>query len=159
MTTQSKDKTCIKCGIDKPRYAFHNDRSRKDNKYPWCKSCKNKYNVEQKRKAHKKDYRPALIRAAKYRAKKKGLPFNISADDLELIDVCPVLGIKIYTAGLNNQNAPSIDRCVPDLGYVRGNVNIISRRANTLKGDVTVKEAEKILHFIKRATRRPHNEK
>lgn len=44
---------------------------------------------------------------------------------------------------------PSIDRLVPSLGYVRGNVNIISNRANLLKKDATLQEIESLYLWMK----------
>ena len=62
---------------------------------------------------------------------------------MPLIETCPVLGIPLYSDGRDNQNAPSLDRFIPSLGYVKGNVFVISRRANVLKGDATIEEVKK----------------
>jgi hypothetical protein len=147
---------CNMCHKEKPLVDFH--KSNKDGAFGYqhhCKKCSTKYkqiNKEQAAKIHKKnhqkDYRLALIRAAKHRAKEKNIPFDITKDDLELIWKCPVLGIDIFSAGLNNPNAPSIDRIIPCFGYIKGNVKIISRRANTLKGDATLEEVKLIMKYI-----------
>jgi hypothetical protein len=69
---------------------------------------------------------------------KHGLPFDLALDDVVIPDACPVLGMKLEThRGAIGQNSPTIDRLVPSLGYVRGNVAIISNRANVLKRDRT----------------------
>ena len=41
----------------------------------------------------------------------------------------------LFGAGRNNPDNPSLDRVVPELGYVRGNVRVISYWANRLKCD------------------------
>lgn len=81
--------------------------------------------------------KPAVIKL-KARAKKKALPFNITAEDLIVPEKCPVLGIPIILgAGKNSPNSPSVDRMIPERGYVKGNVSVISLRANILKRDCT----------------------
>ena len=42
-------------------------------------------------------------------------------------------------------DSPSLDRIVPELGYVKGNIRVISNRANHLKSDATLEEHRKIL--------------
>ena len=63
--------------------------------------------------------------------------------DLCITDTCPLLGIEIK-AGLprNSAQSPSIDKIVPELGYIKGNVWIVSSRANIIKNDASVDEIE-----------------
>ena len=44
----------------------------------------------------------------------------------------------------------SLDCIIPELGYVPGNVAVISRRANTIKNDATIEELELVLAYMKR---------
>lgn len=94
----------------------------------------------------------ALI-SAKHRAKKKGLEFCLEVSDLVMPEYCPVLGIKLEKGiGRNprrNYSSPTIDRIRNDLGYVKGNVRIISARANSLKSDSTIDELEAVLKYMK----------
>ena len=83
----------------------------------------------------------SLLAKAKQRAVKKGLPFDIDIGYvLALIPedkVCPIT-LRIMTLpGLsgNRWDRMSIDKVIPALGYVKGNVRIISNRANTLKSN------------------------
>lgn len=84
-----------------------------------------------------------MLAQAKYRAKKLGLPFNITAEDLVVPRLCPALGIplrrNVGSTGYH-PNSPSVDRIVPELGYTKGNIVVISNRANTLKRDATAFE-------------------
>jgi hypothetical protein len=91
----------------------------------------------------------ALLCAARSRAKKQGVPFNLVYDDLEIPTHCPVLGIKLIRRDPNA--APSIDRRVPALGYVKGNITIMSLRANKLKNDGTPAELHAIVAWLDRA--------
>lgn len=89
----------------------------------------------------------AMLRAARSRAKAKGLPFNLSLDDFTIPERCPALGIEIALGG-NTDNSPSLDRVVPSLGYVRGNVVVISNRANRIKNNASAHELHRIAEFL-----------
>lgn len=83
-----------------------------------------------------------LVRFANGRAKRAGLSHGMTVPDLlPLPAVCPVLGIALdYARGPRRAGSASIDRINPSLGYVAGNVRIISWRANSLKKDGTPDE-------------------
>jgi hypothetical protein len=94
------------------------------------------------------------IKDAKGRAKFKKLPFNITEDYVKSITpsdmICPALGIQMkvgQTAKESKVSAPSLDRLIPKLGYVKGNIIIVSNRANTLKRDATPEELMKVAKF------------
>lgn len=65
---------------------------------------------------------------------------------------CPVLGIKLEysTTGRPTDASPSIDRIIPERGYVPGNVIVVSMRANRLKSNATMNELEQIARFYRR---------
>ncbi len=90
-----------------------------------------------------------MLAAAKCRAKKLNLPFNLEISDIYIPAICPLLGLPIVS-GINKKsgnspNSPSLDRKIPSLGYVKGNVWVLSRRANLLKSDATIEEVELLL--------------
>lgn len=92
---------------------------------------------------HNKNPEKMMLRSAKHRAKVKGLPFNIELSDIVIPEFCPVLGLELKAnagAGGAKRNSPSLDRIIPNLGYVKGNVQVISNAANLLKGDSTAEE-------------------
>ncbi len=135
---------CIdKCGPDfwaKKRAYYHQNRER--------------ISIQRKRKFRECPER-ALWQSAKGRAKRAGLPFSISIGDIEIPGDCPVLGIPIVlAAGKMNDNMPSIDRIVPEIGYVPGNIRVISWRANRLKSDCSdPNEFIKIANYLVRETK------
>ncbi|WP_422049716.1 hypothetical protein [Shimia sp.] len=91
----------------------------------------------------------AMVRAAKARAAKAGVPFNITPEDISIPHSCPVLDIPLIVgSGKPTDNSPSLDRVVPALGYVRGNVLVISNRANRIKNNATVAELRQVADFF-----------
>ena len=95
-----------------------------------------------------KDRLHRMIVEAKSRAKKKQIDFDINDEDIKWNDVCPVLGIPITFQRSKGKggddNSPSLDRIDNNLGYVKGNVRLISNRANKLKNDMSYEEMVKI---------------
>lgn len=91
----------------------------------------------------------SLFIQTRSRAKQSGIPFTIDETELFLPEICPVLGIPLlWTEKSRSGNTPSVDRKVPELGYVPGNVAIISWRANRLKNDGTAEEFHKIADWM-----------
>ena len=84
---------------------------------------------------------------------KDGIPYNITPDDLAPYPLtCPVLGIAINwtNEGRGSPNdSPSIDRMIPELGYVKGNVRIISQKANRMKSNASLEELEAIVSYMR----------
>lgn len=94
-----------------------------------------------------------MVGRARSRAKKYGLPFALTSKDIEIPEFCPVLGVKMewHDKQGGSPLSPSIDRIQPSLGYVRGNVAVISSRANRIKTDATAEEVQKVADWLKRA--------
>ncbi len=92
-----------------------------------------------------------LLYEAKRRAKRKGIEFTITVDDVNLPSMCPVLGIPlIFGTSKIRDTSPTLDRTDNSRGYVPGNVKIISWRANTLKSSGTLDEHQKIVDYMRR---------
>lgn len=53
---------------------------------------------------------------------------------------CPILGIPLVFSSSQLPQSPSLDRIDNRLGYVPGNVQVVSWRANELKKDATPRE-------------------
>ena len=83
------------------------------------------------------------------RAKRIGVDHNITVDDIEQPKYCRYLGMELdYTAGRGraHPDSPSLDRIDNDKGYIKGNVQVISTLANTMKSYAT---REQLLLFAK----------
>lgn len=72
---------------------------------------------------------------ARQRAEKFGLAFTIEPDQIFIPQICPAVGLPLKVGGPRSANSPSLDRIEPSLGYVPGNVRVISDHANRLKGN------------------------
>lgn len=82
-----------------------------------------------------------MFESAKRRAQSKGLPFNIEISDIIIPERCPLLDIPLQDCkGAAGDSSPSLDRLLPHLGYVKGNVIVISHRANQIKSCASVDE-------------------
>ena len=84
-----------------------------------------------------------MLNRAKARAKKYGLDFNLDESDIIIPEFCPLLGVPLSVAEGRRavkDNSASLDRIDPKLGYVKGNVWVISHKANTIKSNATVFE-------------------
>lgn len=131
-----------------------NLKSSKPNEY--CPECAEVAARGNRRKAKNKilyddTFMGSCYRHARKRANRNNIPFNIELEDVAMPEVCPVLGVPMLPAAIcgSNPHMPSIDRHVPSLGYVKGNVAVISFRANTIKGDATFDEIEKLYLYMK----------
>ena len=91
-----------------------------------------------------------MLARAKSRSKKNNLPFNIELDDIVIPEKCPLLGIRIESTEVRNSpNNPSLDKIIPEKGYIKDNVWVISNRANTLKNDASLQELELLVENLK----------
>lgn len=86
--------------------------------------------------------RRELLKQARYRAKKYGIEFNIELDDIQVPEYCPILKIKLYKNDKRYpcNNSPTLDRIDPSKGYTKGNIQVISHKANTMKSSADVND-------------------
>lgn len=76
--------------------------------------------------------------------------WGIEFGDIKWNTHCPILGYELdYFTEVRKENSPSFDKIDPSKGYVVGNVQIISWRANRIKNDGTSDEHEKIAKYMK----------
>ena len=96
-----------------------------------------------------------LLSRARSRARRTGRKFDLTLEDIPEIPVrCPVLGmeLKVRQDGGRSGLYPdsiSLNRIDPDKGYVKGNIEIISQRANHLLSNATIEELEKVLRHAR----------
>lgn len=126
----TKLKLCSECKKKQPLSEYNKHRKQPDGFVYKCRTClKNSYHTI-----------PIKLAQHKSRAKKKGLEFNITLDDLHLPKYCPILGMKLDYSTLPGWNSPSIDRIDNSKGYIKGNVMIVSIKANAMKSNATFDE-------------------
>jgi hypothetical protein len=123
---------CVKCAkqIAKNFLLIHPERR---------KETKERHRV--KRSHNMKLWATHVIGTIRARSRKQKIPFNLTPEDIISVipkdRQCPALGIPLNwgSRGGMSRNSPSIDRIVPSLGYIAGNIAIISHKANSMKQD------------------------
>lgn len=94
---------------------------------------------------YRRNIRKIMWKQARKRAIKNNVPFNIEMADIVIPDVCPVLGTKFET---KTSYAATLDRKVPELGYTKGNVWVVSMKANQMKSNATQDELRKFASWV-----------
>ena len=137
-----------------------NKKYYQENKERINERCK-KYNKENKEKlnAQRKKYREEdrgrhMAQQIRYRANEKNLPYDLDADYLKSIwpedNKCPALGLEFSKPGEGlKETSSSLDRLVPELGYVKGNVAIVSMLANQIMSNATPDQVIAVGYFFK----------
>ena len=171
---EKEQKKCTTCGEIK---SFNYFCKAKDCKYGFSSKCKKchcayqklrrgngidfhlltdkqkklkKQHAEGQKRLKRRNPNKTMLIAAKSRAKRKNLEFNITEDDIYIPETCPALGIIIKRSDkINSGDAISLDRLDSTKGYTKDNINIISMRANGIKSDATFEEFEAIYKWWK----------
>lgn len=146
--TRPEAKRCRKCRQILPASRFNETDQNTSGLSAYCNDCNKKLFFEYRRTR----LRNYLLVRAKGRAKRLGLAFDLTLDDINIPDRCPALGIELYVSdGLGpSDNSPSIDRIDNTQGYIRGNVVIVSNLVNRVKTNATVDQLVAIANFYKR---------
>ena len=164
-----KTKVCTRCkGEPQPFSNFPVSLEHNDGHSSHCKQCvteqtsviyhRNKEAISKLgREQRKSTCARRHVKSSKQNASKKGVLFDMDVTDLydprtgELPTHCPIFPSVVldYEAGPNRRHWASVDRIVPELGYVSGNVCIISYGANTWKSNgSSPEERRRIIQII-----------
>lgn len=166
-----KTKVCKLCSKSLPLSYFTVNNKAKDKLQRACKECDNERQrvrrVAKKEDIQKysKEYRSKkkddhgwrlqqLLNSAKARAVKKDREFNLTLQDLNELypkdNKCPVFGFELtWNQEGFRETSPSIDRIDSTKGYTKDNVQIISWKANRIKGYASVEDLEILLSYLK----------
>ncbi len=150
-------RVCTKCDTEKPVADFTASRPRE------CKACSRAASaayradhldaVRGRQRVHQRAYQgtvKGMLALARLHAGKRGIEFALELDDIFVPEHCPVLGVRLERGRGKCQDAsPTIDRLDSSKGYVRGNVTVISHRANTIKSFGTAEEHERIAAWMR----------
>lgn len=108
-----------------------------------------KYRLNNKEKLNKRkqifvetNFEWAILCSSRRTAKRKSLEWDLTKEDIIIPEICPYLKIKLTKTqgkGYIGSNA-SIDRIDSSKGYVKGNIQVISRKANTMKSNASKEE-------------------
>jgi t-SNARE complex subunit (syntaxin) len=116
-----------------------------------CKKCSIKIKQTEKlNRDWKVDAARLLYKNIKSRCKRMGREFSIELEDITIPEKCPVFGFELKRENRETwMCAPSVDRIDSSKGYIKGNVTVVSRRANILKRDATLEELEQLFNYYK----------
>ncbi len=163
-------KVCGHCKVDKPLTDYTKNNAASDGLQSKCRPCDVAYQAKrrvenpQKRRDYEKQYLNnrrqdfdfrlnMLLNASKQRARNKNREHTITVGDIKAIyptdGCCPIFGMKLEfnTAGFR-ENSPSIDRIDSTKGYTPDNIQIISWKANRIKGYASIQEIEMLLAYL-----------
>lgn len=93
-----------------------------------------------------------MWKRARERARRDGVRFTITPEDIVIPAVCPILGCRLKAGkGRGGDDfSPSLDRIVTSRGYVKGNVQVLSRLGNTMKQHATRSQLIKFADWVSR---------
>jgi hypothetical protein len=167
----SATKICNHCKEDKLLSEFTLNNKAKDKLQYKCRTCDVKYQAQRRdknktkfaeysreyQKTRRKDFEyrlQMLINASKQRARDKGREHNITVQDLKAIypanGLCPIFGtvLEFNEAGFRD-SSPSIDRIDSSKGYTIDNIQVISWKANRIKGAASLQDLEMLVAYLK----------
>ena len=83
----------------------------------------------------KKNPEKKLLKTSRATAARRGLIHTLSLEDIVIPEYCPYLKIKLTSTiqQCNTASTMSLDRIDSSKGYIKGNVQVISRLANLMK--------------------------
>lgn len=135
------------------------------NKQKILERCANRYQQKKDEiKKYQTDYYSTkdgritrTLFSAKKNAKRCGVPFDLDLQFLREIapDKCPVFDMDLDWGGwgkknqLASENSPSLDRIIPEKGYVKENVVWVSWKANRIKNNATYEDLITLANWLK----------
>lgn len=141
---------CRSCYQILPFEKFGKNRNKEFGIENMCRECRKPISKAYYNKWLRDNAEMRMFISARSRAKKEEIPFTITIEDIVIPEYCPVLGIKLdRDGGKCNDSTPSLDKFIPELGYVRDNIAVISWRANWIKQNSTIDEVEKLYLWMK----------
>jgi len=117
-------------------YQKNKEKLDKKNK-SWAKNNPEKAK-EILRKSRMRNPEKRLFNAAKNRAIRKGIDFNIELKDIVIPNKCPYLNVEFIYGDYDK--SLSLDRIDSTKGYIKGNIQVISVKANRMKNTATKEE-------------------
>ena len=119
-----------------------------------CCVCRKAQKAKHYTKHPKRKWAESVIAGAKYRMRQlgRGHECTITAPYIYSIapDRCPIFGTEFVFAGRKvNKESATIDRLIPELGYVPGNIAVISMKANQIKNAYRSEDILKVGEWLK----------
>ena len=138
--------TCKKCGKSKPADEMDVGREGRPNQST-CKTCR--YKMQARWKRNHPSF--SLTSLARRRSRVDGTPCNIDYTDVVVPEFCPVLGVRLSVGpGKIHDFSPTIDRIRPELGYTKGNIAVISYKANRIKNNGSLEDLQAVVRWMEK---------
>ncbi len=156
LSTRDRRGKCHEClrTRSRKRYAKDLEKSREKNRTR-AREKRGDWRRAYERKYYHANPQRYMLKSAVDRAKKLGFACTITEADIVIPEFCPLLGLKLQRGtGKQRAASPSLDKIIPSLGYVPGNVWVISHRANELKRDATLEELQMLAYNFAKAVRK-----
>lgn len=133
---------CPICNLDRDIGRFSHGPNRPSGKI--CNSCR--------RKKEKKSVGNFMMRLyeIKRRSKIFNIPFNLTKEHIEEIwtGKCAISGKELDFDSRDPEHCPQLDKIVPEIGYVMGNVCWLSAKYNRLKSNMNSEDARLIMIWL-----------
>ncbi len=107
-------------------------------------SNKNYHNIKSDIDKRKKQ----ILKRVEQRANREGETFDLTVDDLHWPEACPVFGFMLSYDKSDKDRSVSLDKHDPSKGYTKGNVVVMSLRANRAKWNLNVEEVKKLHEYL-----------
>lgn len=150
-------KICGFCGEEKESKDFYQCSGDLSGLQGWCKKCSELQRSDKRTELKVVDPKGfkanILCMGTRKRANHLGIPFDLTKEFILSIlpDRCPVFNTPLkYDNTKMSDDSPSLDKFLPELGYVIGNVRIISNKANALKRNGTTEDIRKLLVWMEK---------
>lgn len=139
-TYEHTTKECSKCHLEKKLKLFPPCQNQ-------CLECKS----TQRKTTRMQDPAFTTWLAAKNRARRMGIEFSITPEDVRTVwtNTCPIYLIPLEQhQDKAMPNSFSLDRINNSKGYIPGNIAIVSMKFNTQKSDLTPPVLRRMLAYI-----------
>lgn len=110
-------------------------------------------NLQARNMSTKDGHMKQILKGVKQRAKQQGIPFNLTLEYLKTLpsDICPALGLTLNWSVRSQHTtaqSPSLDKIDPVAGYMIGNVQWLSHKANAMKQDASPQQLRQFAEWI-----------
>lgn len=130
--TKANERCRLHYERNKERELARNKKYRAENDESIKKSRRKKYENNPKR---------YMLNSARYRARLNDLAFDLKESDITIPKQCPICSVELIIGNrVNKEKSPSLDKIIPDRGYVPNNTVVICYRCNRIKYNASPQE-------------------
>lgn len=143
-----EEAVCNKCNLTLPleNYQMNKRADGSSYRFGYCYQCRIRQNNKNLNSDPKKILKD-IYRRLVVRCKKQNISINIDFD--YLLDLFDKQSMKCFYSNINmelirgggyNAHSLTIDKVIPERGYIRGNIVLCTKRYNTVKNNLSLEE-------------------